>query len=45
MLSGSFPVAKTRLVQAWIEIQRESLMADWDLVVSGQSPFPIDPLR
>jgi hypothetical protein len=38
-------MAKTRLVQAWIEIHRESLLADWDLAVNGQAPFPIDPLR
>ena len=45
ILAGSIPPAKTKLVQAWIEIHRESLMADWELAVSGQAPFPIDPLR
>jgi len=45
LLAGKLPVAKVRLVQAWIEIHRESLMADWELAVSGQKPFPIDPLR
>ncbi|MFZ2406535.1 MAG: DUF4160 domain-containing protein [Methylobacter sp.] len=45
ILSGGIPMAKTRLVQAWIEIHRESLLADWDLAVNGQAPFPIDPLR
>ena len=45
ILSGEIPVAKTRLVQAWIEIQRESLLADWELAVNGQTPFAIDPLR
>jgi hypothetical protein len=45
LLAGKLPVAKIRLVQAWIEIHRESLMADWELAVSGQKPFPIDPLR
>ena len=45
ILSGSIPANKTRLVQAWIEIQRESFLADWDLAVSGQTPLPIDPLR
>jgi hypothetical protein len=43
--SGEIPVNKTRLVQAWIEIHRESLLADWELAVNGQTPFPIDPLR
>lgn len=45
LLSGNLPIAKTRLVQAWIEIHRESLLADWELAVNGQPPFPIDPLR
>jgi hypothetical protein len=45
ILSGGIPVAKTRLVQAWIEIHRESLLADWELAVNGQTPFTIDPLR
>jgi hypothetical protein len=45
LLAGKLPVAKIRLVQAWIEIHRESLMADWQLAVTGQKPFPIEPLR
>lgn len=45
LLSGSIPPAKARLVQAWIEIHREDLMADWQLAVSGQLPFKIEPLR
>ena len=45
VLSGELPVSKTRMVQAWIEIQRESLMADWELAVNGEQLFQIDPLR
>lgn len=45
VLSGDFPQSKARLVQAWIEIRREDLLADWELAINGQSPFPIDPLR
>ncbi|MBU0501406.1 MAG: DUF4160 domain-containing protein [Gammaproteobacteria bacterium] len=45
ILSGEIPAAKSRLVQAWIEIHRESLLADWELAVNGQTPFAIDPLR
>jgi hypothetical protein len=45
LLSGDLPSPKVRLVQAWIEIHREDLLADWDLAVNGQTPFPIDPLR
>jgi hypothetical protein len=45
VLEGVIPPAKMKLVQAWLEIHREDLMADWELAVSGQAPFPIDPLR
>ena len=45
LFEGEFPPAKMRLVLAWIEIHKDELMADWDLAVSGQQPFKIDPLR
>jgi len=45
LLSGRLPTPKTRLVQAWIEIHREELMANWDLAVTGAHPFQIEPLR
>mgnify|MGYP001588917224 CR=1 FL=1 len=45
LLDGELPPAKMRLVLAWIEIHKDELMADWDLAVSGQQPFKIDPLR
>ncbi|WP_407636085.1 DUF4160 domain-containing protein [Paramagnetospirillum caucaseum] len=43
--AGGFPAAKLRLVQAWIEIHREELRADWDLAVQGEAVFRIEPLR
>lgn len=45
ILGGSLPSAKMKLVQAWIEIHREDLLADWKLAVSGEPVFKIDPLR
>jgi hypothetical protein len=36
---------KLKLVQAWIEIHKEELMADWELAVNGQEVFKIDPLK
>lgn len=45
ILEGGIPHNKMRLVLAWIEIHREELMADWQLAVSGQPPFRIEPLR
>ena len=34
-----------KLVQAWIEIHKDELFADWELASNGVQPFPIDPLR
>ncbi len=44
-LAGKLPLPKMRLVQAWIEIHREDLLANWDLAVSGTTPFRIEPLK
>jgi len=45
VLAGSLPRGKTRLVQAWIEIHREELLANWQLAVNGEEVFKIEPLR
>ena len=45
LMAGSFPKAQLRLVQAWIEIHKDELMADWKLAVEGQSVFKIDALK
>jgi len=45
ILSGGLPNAKLKLVQAWIEIHREDLLANWKLAVKGESVFKVDPLR
>lgn len=45
ILSGKIPPGKAKLVQAWIEIHRDALMADWELAVNGETPFRIEPLQ
>jgi hypothetical protein len=45
VLEGTLKSAKLKLVQAWIEIHQEDLMADWRLAVNGQAVFKIDPLK
>jgi hypothetical protein len=44
ILSGDLPRKQLRLVQAWIELHRDELTADWELAVSGESPYKIAPL-
>ena len=45
VIDGKLPRRQSRLVQAWIEIRREELMADWSLAVKGEPVFSIDPLK
>ena len=45
VLEGQIKDKKIKLVQAWIEIHQDELMADWDLASQGQKVFPIDPLK
>ena len=45
LLDGEIPSKKLRLVQAWIAIHEEELMANWTLAVNGEPVFPIEPLR
>ena len=45
VMEGSLRSAKLKLVQAWIEIHQDELMADWRLAVSGQPVFKIEPLK
>ncbi|MFC1766171.1 DUF4160 domain-containing protein [Planctomycetota bacterium] len=45
ILEGGIPNTKMKLLQAWIELHKDELLADWELAVSGQQPYKIDPLR
>lgn len=44
VLAGEMPRKQLRLVQAWIEIHRDELQADWELAVAGENPYKITPL-
>jgi hypothetical protein len=44
ILAGELPRKQLRLVQAWIELHRDELMADWELAVGGENPYKIAPL-
>lgn len=45
VIAGDIPPKKLRLVQAWISIHEDELMANWTLALQGEQVFPIDPLR
>jgi Domain of unknown function (DUF4160) len=42
---GELPKRQIRLVQAWAEIHREELNADWKLAMNGEEPCRIAPLQ
>ena len=44
VLAGEIPRKQLRLVQAWIELHRDELLADWEISISGDSPYKIEPL-
>jgi len=45
LLRGRLPQGKVRLVQAWLEVHREDVMADWELASRGEPVFTIEPLK
>ena len=45
IIEGQIPLRQLRLVQAWIEIHKEDLFANWELCQNGEKPFQIEPLK
>lgn len=45
LIEGELRSNKLKLVQSWIEIHRDELMADWKLAINGEAIFKIDPLK
>ena len=45
ILEGKIPANKLKLLEAWMEIHREDLIANWQLLSEGQKFFKIAPLQ
>jgi len=45
ILEGNMKSSKRKLVEAWILIHEDELMADWELAINGEEIFKIDPLK
>ncbi len=45
VIEGSLPSGKMKLVQAWLELHKDDLIANWTLAINGEEIFKIDPLR
>ena len=45
ILEGNIPKSKMKLLQAWIELHKDELVANWELALAGEHPYKIEPLR
>ena len=45
MLAGYLPARELKLIQAWIVIHQDELIANWNLALAGKKPSKIKPLR
>ena len=45
VLAGDFPPRQLKMVQVWVDLHRDELMADWELAAAGEEPFRIAPLQ
>ena len=45
ILEGGLPKSKMKLLEAWMEIHRDELEANWKLLSNGEQFFRIDPLK
>jgi len=45
LLAGELPPRQLRMVQVWVDLHREELLADWVLIKEGAEPFRFDPLK
>jgi hypothetical protein len=45
VLDGSLPKKQLKMVQAWVAIHEDELLADWKLAIQGEEIFRIDPLK
>ena len=45
LIEGNLKPNKLKLVEAWIEIHRDEIMADWELASEGNEIYKIEPLK
>ncbi len=45
LIGGDLPPKKIKLVQAWIIMHEEDLMANWELATTEHNIFKIEPLK
>ena len=44
-IEGNIPVKQRKLIEAWAELHKEELFADWHLAINNELPYKIEPLK
>ena len=44
-IEGQMPIRQVKLIQDWVKIHKDELLADWQLCQNGEKPFQIEPLK
>lgn len=45
LTDGEMPKKQLKLISAWAELHKDELLANWELAMSEQPLYKIDPLR
>ena len=45
LLEGTFPRKQQKLIQAWVVLHEDELRANWNLAISGEALYKIEPLK
>ena len=45
LIEGDIPRKQAKLISAWVEIHQDELIANWELAMSEQPLYKIEPLR
>jgi len=45
IMKGKLSTRHLRFIQAWVEIHKDELLANWNLCQEGEEPFKIEPLK
>ena len=45
ILEGNFPKKQMKLLEAWMAIHEDELMANWNMLSAGDGYFKIEPLK
>ena len=45
LLEGEMPSKQLKLIQAWVVIHHDELLANWELAMNEEPLYKIDPLK